>query len=153
VEKLMSFYADDVEFEIVGVMVKKGKAAVRELAEWDKVTNMHMTISNVEVTANSVTFKLVETNDWWKLAGVGEVCYDPCVMVFHSCLISEIRATMTQESLDAYAKVWPSIIDWAEEHRDEELKGLLPGGAFVYGAEAAEKWIVLLREWRAVQEP
>ena len=153
VEKLMSFYSDDVRFEIVGVWVKKGKAAVRELAEWDKATNMHMTISEIVVSGDSVTFKLVETNDWWKLAGMGDICYKPSVIIFRNGLISELRATMTRESLDAYAKVWPSIISWAKEHRKEELEELLPGGVFIYGAEAAKKWIVLLRAWRAAQEP
>lgn len=152
VEKLMSFYADDIEFEIVGVWVKEGKAVVQELAEWDKATNMHMTISNIEVSGDTVTCKLVETNDWWKLAGMGEVYYEPCVMIFRNGLISEMRTTMTQESLDAYAKVWPSIISWAGEHRSEELKELLPGGTFIYGTEAANKWIVLLQEWRDAQE-
>jgi hypothetical protein len=152
VEKLMSFYADDVEFEIVGVWVKKGKAVVRELAEWDKATNMHMTISDITVSGDTVTCKLVETNDWWRLAGMGEAYYEPCVMIFHNGLISEMRATMTQESLDAYARVWPSIISWARDHRSEELNELLPGGLFVYGAEAANKWIMLLQEWRAAKE-
>lgn len=153
VEKLMSFYSDDICFEIVGVWVKKGKAALRELAEWDKATNMHMTISDIRVSGDSVAFKLVETNDWWRLAGIGDVCYKPSVMIFRNGLINGLRATMTQESLDAYAKVWPSIISWAKEHRKEELEELLPGGVFIYGAEAAKKWIVLLRAWRAAQEP
>jgi len=153
VEKLMSFYSDDIRFEIVGAWVKKGKTAVRELAEWDKATNMHMTISDIRVSGDSATFKLVETNDWWKLAGIGDVCYKPSVMIFHNGLISELRATMTQESLDAYAKAWPSIISWAKEHRKDELEELLPGGVFIYSAEAAKKWIDLLREWRAAQEP
>jgi hypothetical protein len=60
---------------------------------------------------------------------------------------------MTQEGLDAYAEVWPSIISWASEHRAEELKDLLPAGVFVYGAETAKKWIVLLQEWRAARDP
>jgi hypothetical protein len=29
------------------------------------------------------------------------------------------------------------------------LEELLPGGEFIYGAEAAHKWLDLLREWRA----
>jgi len=153
VENLMSFYADDIKFEIVGLWVKNGKTAVRELAEWDRATNMHMAISDIKVSGDSVTFKLVETNDWWRLVGIGEICYEPSVMIFRNGLISEIRATMTQESLDAHAKAWPSIISWAKEHRGEELKELLPGGTFVYGAVAAKKWIVLLQEWRAAQEP
>lgn len=151
VERLMALYADDIRFEITDVWVKEGKKAVRELAEWDKATNMHMTISDIKVSGDTVTFNLVETNDWWRLAGIGEVHYVPCVMVFRNCLISELRATMIKESLDAYAKVWPSIMSWASEHRSEELAELLPGGEFIYSAEAARKWIVLLQEWRGAR--
>jgi hypothetical protein len=147
----MSFYADDIEFEIVGAWARKGKAAMRELAEWDRVTNLHMAFSDIVVNGDTVTCKLVENNDWWRLAGIGEVQYQPCVMVFHNGLISEMRATMTQESLDRYAEKWPSIISWAKEHRGEEVKGLLPGGKFIYSAEAAKKWLALLQAWRGAQ--
>lgn len=151
VERLMAFYADDIRFEIAGVWVKKGKKAVRELAEWDKATNMHMTISDIKVSGDTVTFNLVETNDWWEIAGIGGVHYEPSVMIIRNGLISELRATMTQASLDAYARVWPSIMSWASEHRSEELAELLPGGEFIYGMEAAKKWLVLLQEWRDAQ--
>jgi len=151
VERLMAFYADDIRFEITGVWVKRGKEAVRGLAEWDKATNMHMTISDIKVSGDTASFRLVETNDWWKLAGMGEAYYEPCVMIFRSGLIAELRATMTQESLDAYARVWPSIMSWASDHRSEELAELLPGGEFVYGEETARKWIILLQEWRDAQ--
>ncbi len=152
VEKLMAFYADDIRFEIVGVWVKRGKEPVRELAEWDKTTNMHVTISDISVNGNTVTCKLIETNDWWKLAGMGEVHYEPTVLIFRDGLICDIRATMTQEGVDAYARVWPDIISWAKSHRNEVLKELVPGNEFVYGAEAARIWLALLRDWHAAQE-
>jgi len=151
IEKLMIFYADDIVFEIVGVWVKRGKKAVRELAEWDRATNMRMTISNVKVSGDTVTLKLVETNDWWRLAGMGVVEYDPCVMVFREGLISEMRTTMTRASLDAYARVWPSIIKWARDYRSEDLRELLPGGHFKYSGEHAQKWLALLRQWRSTR--
>lgn len=151
VEKLMSFYADDVIFEIVGVWVRQGKQVVRDLAEWDKATNMRMTISNISVCGDTVTCKLVETNDWWKLAGMGEVHYEPCFMIFRKGLISEMRAKMVGSSVEAYRKVWPALYEWASENRGKELAELLPDGEFIYGAEPARKWLDLLREWRASQ--
>lgn len=153
IEKLMSFYSDDIRFEIVGVWVKQGRQAVRELAEWDKATSLRMEISDVSISRDTVTFKLVERNDWWTLAGIGAVCYEPCVIAFGNGLIVEVRATMTQESLDAYARVWPSIVAWAKQHRLEELKELLPDGRFIYGREPALKWLALLREWRSAEGP
>ena len=152
VDKIMSFYTDDVRFEIVGVWVKHGKESVRELAEWDEATNLRMTISDISVSGDTATFILAEQNEWWTLAGIGEVRYEPCVTVFRDGLICELRATMTQESIDAYAKSWPSIIAWAKQHRPELVAELLPGGRFIYGREPARKWLSLLQEWREAQE-
>lgn len=151
-EKLMAFYTDDIRFGIIGVWVKQGRKVVRELAEWDRATNLHMSISDISVSGNTVTFKLVEANDWWKLAGMGEVHYEPTVMIFRNGLISDIRAKMTQDGLEAFARIWPLIINWARQHRADELMELLPGGEFIYKADAARKWLVLLREWRAATE-
>jgi hypothetical protein len=148
-EKLMSFYDDDIRFEIVGVWVKSGKQAMRELAEWDRATNLRMTISDISVSGNSVTCKLVETNDWWKLAGIGEVLYEPCIMVFRNSLMTEMQAKMASSSVEAYMKAWSAIHKWASQNRSEALAELLPDGQFIYGEGPARKWLELLREWRA----
>lgn len=149
IEKLMTFYTDDIIFEITGVWVKRGKQAMRELAEWDKVTNLRMVISDIAVSGDTATCKLVEINDWWDLAGIGEVRYEPCVMIFRNGMMSEMRAEMARSSVDAYMEVWPLIHKWASEHRSEELAGLLPNGKFIYGEQPARKWLELLRDWRA----
>jgi hypothetical protein len=149
IEKLMSFYADDIRFEIVGVWVKSGKHAMRELAEWDRATNMRMTISDISVSGDSVTCELVETNDWWQLAGIGEVLYEPCTMIFRNGVMTEMRAKMASSSVEAYMKAWPAIYEWASQNRSEVLAELLPDGQFTYGEGPARKWLELLREWRA----
>ena len=148
VEKVMSLYTNDISFEIVGAWMKSGKEQVRELAEWDAVTNSHMIISDMEVHADTVIFMLKEGNDWFRLAGIEFMYYEPCRMVFYNGMIKEIKAEVSEESVKAFQEVWPSIFQWLSEERNEELSELMPEGEFVYSAENARKWLSLLSEWR-----
>jgi hypothetical protein len=148
VEKVMSLYTNDISFEIVGSWKKSGKEQVMGLAEWDAVTNSKMIISDIEIHADTAFFRLKEGNDWFRLAGIEFMYYEPCRMVFYNGMIKEIIAEVTEESLKSFQEVWPPIFQWLSEKRNEELSGLMPGGEFVYSTESARKWLSLLREWR-----
>jgi len=150
VEKLMSFYTDDIRFEVVGFFVKEGKEDIRKLTEYDAAVNVHMSISNIKVSGDTVTFTLIESNDWFRLAGVEELIYEPNRIVFHGGLIKEIKTEITPESAKAAGEAWQAIMQWASKERSEELADLMPGGEFIYSAESARKWLALLRQWREV---
>ena len=148
IEKVMSLYTNDITFEIVGSWKKTGKEQVRGIAEWDAATNSQMIISDIKVSKDTVTFKLKEGNDWFRLAGIEFMYYEPCTMVFKDGLIKEIKAEVTQESMLAFRKVWPSLYQWISEERNEELSELIFEGQFIYNSENAKKWLSLLKEWR-----
>ncbi len=148
IEKVMSLYTNDITFEIVGTWKRAGNKQVRELAEWDAATNSHMIISDIKVIEDTVTFKLKEGNDWFRLAGIEFMYYEPCKMIFQDGLIKEIKAEGTQESIMAFKEVWPSIYQWMSEERNEELSELISEGEFVYNSENAQKWLSLLKEWQ-----
>ncbi len=107
-----------------------------------------MTISDIKVIEDTVTFKLKEGNDWFRLAGIEFMYYEPCKMIFQDGLIKEIKAEGTQESIMAFKEVWPSIYQWMSEERNEELSELISEGEFVYNSENAQKWLSLLKEWQ-----
>ncbi len=48
---------------------------------------------------------------------------------------------------------WQSALEpaiaWAQTHDPAELAEIYPDGRFVYTAEMAERWLALLRAWRA----
>ncbi len=146
---IMSFYADDAEFNVVGAFNKTGVEQIRSITEWDTTVKVHMSISDIEVRGDTVTFKLVESNEWWRLAGIDEVTYFPCTMTFSDGLIKSIKAEATKESLAAINKVLPGIFDWVSKERSEEYAEVMPGGEFIYTAESAKKWLELLEDWRA----
>ncbi|UCG93269.1 MAG: nuclear transport factor 2 family protein [candidate division WOR-3 bacterium] len=148
VEKIMSFYADDIKFEVVGFFVKEGTEEVRNLTEYDVTVNIQMSISNIKVNGDTATFTLIESNDWFRLAGVEELVYEPNRIVFRDGLIKEIRAEITPESVKAAGKAYQTIMQWASKEHSEALAELTPGGIFSYTAETAKKWLELLKEWR-----
>lgn len=152
IEKVMTLYADDITFEIVGAWMRTGKEQVRGLTEWDSVTNSHMIISNIEVNEDTVTFNLKEANDWFRLAGIELMFYEPCRMVFSDGLIKELKAETTRESIVAFQEAWPPVYQWIAEARSEELSRLMFQGEFIYNAENAEKWISLLKEYNQVSK-
>lgn len=147
VDRVMALYTDDIRFENVGVWVKQGKEEVRTIAEWDAKTHIHMTVSDITVRKDTVTFRLIETNDWLKNAGVDEWRWEAYVITKNG-LIKEIRAALTEESAKIFIPVYQSIIRWMSEERPEELAELMPDGEFLYEEGAAKKWLVLLQEWR-----
>jgi len=148
IDPLMSFYTQDIRFEIVGVWVRVGSEQVRELVEWDAETHIRMAITDVHSRGNIIQCHLSETNDWLGLSGIGEMHYEPCHFVFRDTLIKEIRAEVTDESRQRYMRYWQEIIEWTTANRSKLLLELMPGGKFVYGRERARKWIGLLQEWR-----
>lgn len=148
VDKIMSFYTDDIRFENVGVWVKTGKQEVQEITEWDAATHIVMKISNVTVRGDTVTFSLLETNDWLKRAGIGEALYEPSRIVFRDGKIAVIQAKLSEESLNRWMPIWNAILAWAKENRMEKLAEVMPDGEFVFGADYAHAWLELLKEWR-----
>lgn len=146
---IMSFYADDAQFTVVGAFNKTGIEQIRTITEWDTTVKVHMSISDIAVQGDTVTFKLVESNEWWRLAGIDTVTYYPCTIIFSNGLIKSIKAEATKESLAAINKVLPGIFSWVAKERSEEYAEVMPGGEFIYTAESAEKWLELLKDWRA----
>ncbi len=149
IDKVMSLYTNDITFEIVGIWTKTGKEQVRNIAEWDLATNSHMIISDIEINNDTVTFKLKEGNDWFRLIGIEYMYYEPCKMVFENGFIKEIKAEATEESRNAFIELWPSLYQWLIKEKNEEFSKLITAeGEFIYNLEYAKMWLKLLKVWK-----
>jgi len=151
-EGVMSLYAEDVRFEAIGSFVKAGKEEVRKLTEYDFAVNVQMDISNIKVVGDTIIFRLTESNDWFRLAGIDELVYEPNKVVFKDGLIKEIRSEITKESAMDFGKVWKDLKGWAKEEKVEELSELMPDGVFIYNKNTAKKWLELLKEWSELKK-
>jgi len=148
-ERLLSLFAEDATFEVVGQFVFKGKQAVRRVAEYDFALNIHMNIIGPTIKGDTIFCGLIETNDWLKTAGIGEARYTGW-FVFEGGLIKLIEGKALPETDTAFSQVLNPLIEWASKERPEQLAQMMPEGKFVYNAENAKKSLALLRQWQEV---
>jgi len=148
IEAVLAMCTHDVRFEVVGVWIKVGKENVRLLEEWDAAVDGSLSLKDFVASEGMVSCHALERNEWFKLAGIGEVEYSSCRFSFRQGLIAEMRCEMTVECSEAIGRVLRSVTGWASREREEEFTRLMPEGEFLYGRESARVWLALLREWR-----
>jgi hypothetical protein len=148
-ERLLSLFAEDATFEVVGQFVFKGKEDIRRVAEYDFALNIHMRISGPTIKGDTIFCGLIETNDWLKTAGIGEAHY-AARFVVEGGLVKVIEGKALPETDTAFSQVLNPLLEWASKQRPEQLAQMMPEGEFVYNAENAKKSLALLREWQGV---
>ncbi|MFA5240154.1 MAG: nuclear transport factor 2 family protein [Phycisphaerae bacterium] len=145
VEKLLSFYADDVKFEIVGTpMVIEGKEKLRKPIEEQFMLNCHLTFTDIKVDGNTVTYKAKEQNDMLKAAGIDALNYEYDKITFENGLIKKEIAKPTQQSAKAMAEFRMSFEKWASEKRGQEWAKLKSEGVT---KENVNDWLAITRDW------
>ena len=130
VKEIVSLYADNAVFEVVGQLSFTGKNQIRNITKYDSVLNINMTISNIETRGDTAFFNLTETNDWLKTADIGEAHYK-AKFIFHNGLIKHLRAEAMPETQQAFGKVLTPLIEWAKENKSDVLAKMMPEGKFV----------------------
>jgi len=121
VEKTMSFYADDVRFEVVETpMVIEGKKKLRKAIEEQFILNVHFTFTDIKADGNTVTYKVKEQSDWLKAAGVDALYYEYDQTTFENGLIKKEIARPTQKSEEIMAEFRKSFEKWASEKQGQE---------------------------------
>jgi hypothetical protein len=145
--ELLPLFAEDATFEVTGQFVLKGKEDIRNVAEYDFALHIHMTIDQVVQKGDTVFCELIEMNDWLEISEIDEAFYS-ARFVFQRGLIKHIGGTPTPETEKAFGEVLTPLMEWASEHKPEQLAQMMPEGKFVYNAGNAEKSLALLREWK-----
>jgi len=72
VKKNLTFFADDIVFEIFDDVKLSGKDLLRGLMESDVVNKARLTIIDMKVEGNTVIVKLTEKNEGYRLLGIEE---------------------------------------------------------------------------------
>ena len=146
VEKIMSFYADDALHEVPGTFLLKGKKELRDLAEYDKVLNFHLSFKQCKVEGDTITCELTVIDDWTRTAGIQKVTYSSKI-VFKDGLIKQWITVPTSESAQAINNLVRSLMEYASKEKPQLLKEMMPEGKFIYNAENARKLLALEQEW------
>jgi hypothetical protein len=150
-QAVMAMYTDDIRFEMIGDPPRLGKEEVRLVEEYCAAVNSMLSFKDLVETADGVSFRATERNDWSRLAGIGEIEYVSCHFTFRDGLLAAVRVEMAEPSTEASDRVWRSLMAWASKERGEALAQLMPAGEPVFEAETARGWLALLQEWRQSQ--
>jgi hypothetical protein len=146
VEKSLSFYADDVRFELVGTpMVIEGKEKLRKPIEEHFILNGRLTFTDTKVNGNTATYKVREQNDMLKAAGIDALYYEYDQITFKDGLIKKEIAKPTRKSAEIMGEFRESFEKWASENRGQEWAKLKSEGIT---KENVHRWLAIIRQWR-----
>ena len=146
IEKALSFIDDNVVFDLKGVWLKEGKAAMKTLEKWDSTLNSSLRLESVTKKADTLFCKVVENNYWFDAVGVNDLVHDPVVFLVKDDKISKIIAYPSQETGQQIEAAVGSLFQWSAQVQDSTIYELIIDGQFIYSSEAANKWMELFEK-------
>jgi ketosteroid isomerase-like protein len=145
VEKDLTFFTDDIVFEVNDDTKLSGKDQLRNLMERDAVIKVRLTMTDIEVEGNTVVVKEIEKNEVCRLLGIEELS-GKSIYKFRGRLIEKVKIESIPE---AEAKLldekYKPFAEWANKEHPQEFSKVerdLPS------AEKARLHLSLLKEWR-----
>ena len=150
VEKKMSFFAEDIKYEVVGQWKVTGKENLKKRVEIDAFLNSNLIFTDIKSSKNKVTCKVEEKNDLLKVSGIDTLYYEFREFIFEDGLIKEVKTRVTQDGMDALRNAQTAFWQWADENRKEEAAELKRPG--VVNKDTFVKCLALMRQWREEME-
>jgi hypothetical protein len=148
----MSYFDEDIEFELQGVWEKTGLENVRSLEVWDSTLNSHLKLESIRISGDTVFCKVIENNDWFRNIDVVDITHNPTIFIVEQDKIKKIIAVPSEELGTKIDNAMGSIMEWSQQNKDSTLFELLPNGEFIYSEESAKKWINLFNSWKMTRE-
>ena len=149
VSKELSYYHQEILFEIKDTWTKSGIEEMRTLSIWDSVLNSNLKLEEIKISGDSAYCKIIENNDWFSAVGINDLVHDPTVFVIEDNKIKRIIAYPSKETSAKVQNAIGSIIQWSQQNQDSTIYELIPNGQFVYSDEAAHKWLDLFNRWKS----
>ena len=144
VNKNLTFFTDDIVFEIFDDAKLSGKGQLKGLLESDVVNKARLTINDIEVEGDTVIVKLTEKNEGYRLLGIEESPF-MAIYRFRGRLLEKVKLEGTPESTKLWDEKFKPFAEWASKEHPQELSKEEKGG---YTAENARLFLSLLQEWR-----
>ena len=144
VKKNLTFFADDIVFEIFDGVKLSGKDQLRGLMESDVVNKARITINGIKVEGDTVIVKLTEKNEGYRLLGIEEPPF-MAIYKFRGRLLEKVKLEGTPEGAKLYDEKYKTFGEWASQEHPEEFKKQETAG---YTAENCRLYLSLLKEWR-----
>lgn len=144
VEKNLTFFADDVVFEMDSYAKISGKDPLRGLMQSDVINKARLTINDIKAEGDTVIVKLTEKNEVYRLLGIEDPPF-AAIFQFRGRLIEKVKLESPSESAKLWDEKYRPFAEWASREHPEEFKRTETGG---YSAENCRLYLSLLKEWR-----
>lgn len=148
IDKALTYYDENVVFELKRVWKKEGLREMRSLEEWDAALNSNLKLESVTIKEDSVFCRIVENSDWLSSIGITDLINDPVVFVVSNGKIKQVIAYPSKEIGKKIEATIAAIYQWSQKTQDHTIDDLIQNGQFVYSADAAEKWLDLINRWK-----
>jgi len=153
IDKVISLYADDAKFVLVGGWVAEGKDNLIERFNWDFAVNGSLKFYNYKTINDTVVCKVEERNDFFQMLDIDVVKYDYSKFIFEGNVIKEVRAKLNPESKNLIEDSMSSFIIWVSSEKPGELDSLKLNGNFIFTKEKSKNWLELLKAYRDKPNP
>ena len=113
---------------------------------WDTYFHSRSTMKNWRVEGNAVTADVDETNDFMEML---DWRAKPYTMTWWLDDSGRITGVLVKGNPEKPVSRLKEFEEWAREHHPDELTYLMPNGRIDPTGDRAERWMALLKEWRA----
>ena len=145
-ERAMSFYDENIVFELKGVWTKQGLTEIQGLEDWDAALSSDLKLESLTSKQDTVFCRIIENNEWFKAVNITDLVHEPVVFVIDH---GKIRNIIGYPSAEQGKEIETAIIDlfrWSQKVQDSTIYSLIQEGEFVYSAKAAGQWIDLFKK-------
>jgi len=149
IEKALTFYDENIVFELKGIWTKKGVSEMQFLEEWDATLNSNLKLESMTSKGDTVFCRVVENNDWFRAIDNTDIVHDPTVFIVNNGKIKKIIAYPSEKTGKEIEAAIGELYQWSQKAQDSTINDLIQNGQFVYSAEAAKKWLELFKRWKA----
>ncbi|HMB89528.1 MAG TPA: nuclear transport factor 2 family protein [Rhodothermales bacterium] len=146
-DQALALLAEDFRIQFIDYGSSMTKEEVRTALEWDAGTNGHISYEDLEVDGRRVSGMFTEVNDFLTLVGIKALKSRNTYVFDKQGLIREQLYERLPNQRSFQEAMQPAV-EWAEQHRGDELAEIYPGNRMIYSREMAQRWVRLLREWR-----
>lgn len=151
VSKALTFYNQNIVFELKNTWTKNGLEEMKALEMWDSTLNSNLKLESAKISGDSVYCRIIENNDWFAAIGIENLVHDPTIFVVEDNKIKKIIAYPSEETGEKIRQTIGSIMQWSQQTQDSTIYELIQNGQFVYSSVTAQKWMNLFEKWKSTQ--
>jgi len=144
VAKNLTFFTDDIVFEVFDAVKASGKDQLRGLLESDAVNKARLTIKDMKVEGNTVMVKQKARNEALSLLVIDDQSFN-ATYKFRGRLLEKVKVEVTPEGARLYNEKYKPFAEWASKEHPQEFSRMESSGLT---AEHAKLLLSLLKEWR-----